>query len=369
MSGQDEKDQSRPLSTIYFYLTPECNLACRHCWISPKYQNAGIASEYLPLDLFTSIVEQAAPLGLRNVKLTGGEPLIHPQIDEILEYLRESEYGLTVETNGTLITEEKAALIASCKRPFVSVSLDGVDKETHEWVRGVPGSFDASCRAVEFLADAGLKPQVIMSVMRHNADQVEPMIRLAESLGAGSVKYNIVQPTERGETMHAEGNTLSIRELIDMGRRVEDTLAKTTDLRLVFSLPHAFHPLSRMFGNESRGGCGRCNIRGIIGVLGDGSYALCGIGETISEMVFGNARTDRLEDVWQKNAVLNDIRCGLPDKLQGICARCAMNHICQGSCLAQNYYSSGTLWAPFWFCKETEEQGLFPESRLLPGRD
>jgi len=115
-----------------------------------------------------------------------------------------------------------------------------------------------------------------MSVMRHNAGQVEPMVRLAESLGAGSVKFNIVQPTARGETMHTDGSTLSIQELIDMGRWVEGELPDTTDLRLVFSLPHAFHPLSRIFGNGKQSGCGRCNIRGILGILGDGSYALCG---------------------------------------------------------------------------------------------
>jgi len=151
MSDQECAAQPHPLSTLYFYLTPECNLACRHCWISPKYKNAGVAGEYLPLDLFLSIIEQAAPLGLTTVKLTGGEPLLHPQFDEILEYMRKSDYRLTIETNGTLINGENAALIASCNRSFVSVSLDGIDPETHEWVRGVPGCFDASCRAVEVL--------------------------------------------------------------------------------------------------------------------------------------------------------------------------------------------------------------------------
>ncbi|GAB7014854.1 SynChlorMet cassette radical SAM/SPASM protein ScmF [Methanogenium cariaci] len=340
----DEKETPPcSLSTIYFYLTPECNLACRHCWISPTYKNTGVATEYLPLDQFISIVEEAAPLGLQTVKLTGGEPLIHPQIDDILEYLKESDYRLIVETNGTLITKENAALIASCKNAFVSVSLDGIDAQTHEWVRGVTGCFDASCRAVKILADAGLKPQVIMSVMRHNVGQIEEMIRLAESLGAGSVKYNIVQPTARGETMHTDGQTLSVPELIDLGNRVEDTIAKTTDLRLVFSLPHAFHPLSRMFGTENNGGCGTCSIRSIIGVLGDGSYALCGIGETTPDMVFGNVRTDRLEELWQNSTVLNDIRTGLPTKLEGICARCVMKHICQGSCLLSLRQSVGPL--------------------------
>ncbi|WP_218185066.1 radical SAM/SPASM domain-containing protein [Methanogenium cariaci] len=280
------------------------------------------------------------------MKLTGGgEPLIHPQIDDILEYLKESDYRLIVETNGTLITKENAALIASCKNAFVSVSLDGIDAQTHEWVRGgVTGCFDASCRAVKILADAGLKPQVIMSVMRHNVGQIEEMIRLAESLGAGSVKYNIVQPTARGETMHTDGQTLSVPELIDLGNRVEDTIAKTTDLRLVFSLPPPClpPPPEPDVRNGKQRRLRTCSIRSIIGVLGDGSYALCGIGETTPDMVFGNVRTDRLEELWQNSTVLNDIRTGLPPtKLEGICARCVMKHICQGSCLLSLRQSVG----------------------------
>ena len=68
-----------PLNQIYFYLTKGCNLRCRHCWIAPKYQGDGQSHPALDVDLFKSIVAQAKPLGLGGVKLTGGEPLIHPR--------------------------------------------------------------------------------------------------------------------------------------------------------------------------------------------------------------------------------------------------------------------------------------------------
>ena len=49
---------------------------------------------------------------------------------------------------------------------------------------------------------------------------------------------------------------------------------------------------------------------------------------------------------------------------RGICAKCLMKDQCLGACIAQNYYRTESLWAPFWFCDAAEEEGLFPETRL-----
>ena len=80
----------------------------------------------------------------------------------------------------------------------------------------------------------------------------------------------------------------------------------------------------------------------------------------------GRAGADPLTGVWQNHPVLNAIRAGLPDALGGVCAGCLMRHRCLGACIAQNYYRSGDLFAPFWFCDEARAVGLFPESRLVP---
>ena len=351
-----------PLNQIYFYLTEGCNLRCRHCWINPIYQSGEKSYPSLDFDLFCHIIGQAKPLGLTGVKLTGGEPLLHPEISAVLEYLRAEELGLTIETNGVLCSPQIADQIAKTKKPFVSVSLDGTDAETHEWVRGVEGSFEEALAGVRNLVAAGLKPQIIMSVIRRNRDQLAAMVRLAETQGAGSVKFNIVQPTSRGELMRDAGETLTIPELIELGAWVENTLSRDTTLRVMFGHPRAFKPLSSMFG-ENGDGCGTCNILNIMGVLSDGSYAMCGIGETVPELIYGHAKRDKLEDVWNSAPVLVDLREGLPDKLEGICGDCLMKKICLGSCIAQNYYRSKNLWAPFWYCEEARKTGVFPEGR------
>jgi SynChlorMet cassette radical SAM/SPASM protein ScmF len=366
-AGGQSARMEYPLNQLYFYLTTGCNLRCRHCWIAPRYQAADASdakAKYAALDvgLFRSIVGQARPLGLSGVKLTGGEPLLHPQIEEILAFVRAEELSLTVETNGVLCTPALAERIAACKAAFVSVSLDGADAATHEWMRGVEGCFEAALRGIRNLVGAGLKPQVIMSVMRGNVQQMEAVMRLAEALGAGSVKYNVVQPTGRGEQMRDAGETLRIEELLDLGRWVEGPLAASTSLRLVYSHPPAFRPLSRMYGANGDG-CGVCGILGILGVLADGSYALCGIGATVPELVFGHAGEDRLAEVWRNAPVLEELRQGLPERLSGICSDCLLKGVCLGSCIAQNYYSSGDLWAPFWYCQQAQEERLFPETR------
>jgi SynChlorMet cassette radical SAM/SPASM protein ScmF len=350
-----------PLNQLYFYLTEGCNLACRHCWIAPAFQAGGEAYPSLEIDLFRSIIAQAKSLGLGTVKLTGGEPLLHPRIGELIEIVKAEGLRFTMETNGVLCTPELARLMASCKSQFVAVSLDGADPETHEWVRGIEGSFSRALSGIRNLVDAGIRPQVIMTVMRRNRGQMESLVRLSESLGAGSVKFNVVQPTARGERMHEDGETLPIGDLIAAGRWVETALAASASIQVFYSHPAAFRPQSRMFAPD--GGCGTCGIFGILGVLADGSYALCGIGEQVPELVFGHAARDRLQDVWRESPILHDIREGLPGRLEGICGACLMRRICLGSCVAQNYYIHKRLWGPYWFCEQAERAGVFPGTR------
>jgi SynChlorMet cassette radical SAM/SPASM protein ScmF len=179
------------------------------------------------------------------------------------------------------------------------------------------------------------------------------------------VKFNILQPTARGERMHFIGESLDIEELVDLGKWVENTLSAATGLNLYYDHPIAFQPLGKMFG-QNGDGCGTCGIKSILGVLADGSYALCGIGEAVSELVFGHAGIDILEHVWTNTAILREIREELPHRLEGICGHCLMKEICSGSCLAQNYYRRKSLWEPFWFCDEAHRRGLFPETRIPP---
>jgi SynChlorMet cassette radical SAM/SPASM protein ScmF len=174
-----------------------------------------------------------------------------------------------------------------------------------------------------------------------------------------------VQPTARGEKLYESDVALSIEQLVELGRWVENTLSESTDLPVYYDHPPAFRPLGKMFGKNGDG-CGVCGILGILGVLANGSYALCGIGKTVPDLVFGDASKDPLQDIWNNNPLLIELREGLPQRFEGICCHCLVKGICLGSCVAQNYYRSKSIWAPFWFCQETHNRGYFPESRIIP---
>ena len=165
--------------------------------------------------------------------------------------------------------------------------------------------------------------------------------------------------------MHRAKETLTVAEYLSFGQWVENTLSASTTLKLYYDQPPAFRSLGKMFGSNGDG-CSTCGIHGVLGVLADGSYALCGIGEMVSDLVFGHAATDSLAHIWQQTPVLKELRSGLPHRLQGICGECLMKKVCLGSCIAQNYYRKQNLWAPFWVCEQAAAEGLFPETRRMP---
>ena len=120
-----------PLRKLYFYLTEGCNLACRHCWIAPRY-DPDARFPVLDPALFEAVLHEAGPLGLRGVKLTGGEPTLHPQFPAFLEIVRREGLKLTVETNGLLITPGVAAGIARCTlRPALRSAIRPALRRAH----------------------------------------------------------------------------------------------------------------------------------------------------------------------------------------------------------------------------------------------
>jgi SynChlorMet cassette radical SAM/SPASM protein ScmF len=361
VAAKNETESELPkLSYIYFYLTEGCNLACRHCWIAPRFDAEGLLPS-LPVKSFETAVREAKPLGLQGVKLTGGEPLMHPHFTTLLEIVRRENLRLVIETNGLLCTPEVAAEIARSPNRHVSVSIDGADAKTHEWIRGVSGSFEMAREAVRNLVSTGTRPQIIMTLMRRNAGQMYEVVKMAENLGASSVKFNVVQPTARGESLTDAGDTLGVEEMIKLIRHMELDLAPKTSLPMYFDYPYAFRPLSHIHKGR---GCFRCNVLNIIGVISSGYYALCGIGYHVPELVFGEVGAYRLAEIWKNNNLLKTMRSGLPQDLEGICKKCLMKHVCLGSCIAQNYYGTQNLWAPHWFCDQAHKAGLFPESRV-----
>jgi SynChlorMet cassette radical SAM/SPASM protein ScmF len=350
-----------PLTNFYVYLTGGCNLACRHCWISPSYQANGGTGGHLDYDLFEHAIEEGLHLGLRNVKLTGGEPLLHPDFIRIIDFLREMKVSVSIETNGTLMTSSIARHLKDKSTLHnISVSLDGASAEIHDPFRGVKGSFEKAVQGIRYLVEVGYKPQIIMSVHAGNVDQVEPLIHLAEELGAGSVKFNLIQPSGRGEVMTERGQTLGVPELIELGKRIEGQLQKETRLPLIYSWPMAFQSLHRFLVDNT----GNCGIFNVLGILSSGEWAMCGIGVQIPELCYGIIDKDDLATIWNSHPMLLKLRQELPAGLEGVCGECIFKNKCLGTCVANNYLLTNSLSGSNWFCQSAVDLRIFPITRL-----
>jgi SynChlorMet cassette radical SAM/SPASM protein ScmF len=349
-----------PLQSLYVYVTDQCNCRCRHCWIMPVEGGPSPApTHYLPAELFEQVVLEAKPLGLQTVKWTGGEPTIHPDLPRLLHLQHEHGLRGDMETNGIEMTDALAQTMRECGINFVSLSLDGSTAELHEFVRGVPGAYERALRGFRCLQETGYQPQLIMSVMRENISDVDRLLDLAVELGAGSVKFNIVQPSSRGALIHEQGSAITVTEFIELVRRLQADRGRYP-FPILSSLPLAFRSIGELLHDT----LGMCRLRNTLGLLASGDYALCGVGMIEPEMVFGRVGTDALAEVWSRNRVLQRIRAEIPDQLQGICGRCVLAPVCLGTCVAQNYMSTRSLVGENWLCAEAEQAGLFPMTRL-----
>jgi len=349
-----------PLTTYYAYLTSGCNLACQHCWLAPKFQPNGGTGGHLDYDLFVQAVEEGIPLGLGHIKCTGGEPLLHPDFRRFVAFIREKGLTMSLETNGTLMTQDMAQYLRSQNvLTHASVSLDGASAATHDPFRGVKGSFEKACNAVRYLAEVEYHPQVIMSLHRGNVDEIEATARLAAQLGASTFKINIVQASGRGDLMVQRNQTLEFERLLEIGRWMDQYLQPAVGIRVYYNWPMAFYTLDKLVNDKGYS----CHILNILGILPTGHLAMCGIGTQIPELCYGIIGQDRIADVWATNAMLLDLRESLPARLDGICADCLFRDRCMGSCVAHNYHLTGRLTAPFWFCEAAEARGEFPASR------
>ncbi|PJA62762.1 MAG: SynChlorMet cassette radical SAM/SPASM protein ScmF, partial [Candidatus Portnoybacteria bacterium CG_4_9_14_3_um_filter_44_9] len=98
---------------------------------------------YVKLEYVEKAIHDGKPLGLSSIKLTGGEPTLHPQFRELVTLIDEAGLDILIETNGTLIDNSMAQFLKSKSNVrFISVSLDGAIAETHDALRSVLGSFE-----------------------------------------------------------------------------------------------------------------------------------------------------------------------------------------------------------------------------------
>lgn len=355
-----------PLKSFYLYMVNGCNLACRHCWITPTFVKGNPdPGDCLDLELLREAVAEAKPLGLSHAKLTGGEPTLHPQFVEIVDMLSAEGLGMGMETNGTLIDATLARhLKEATNLSFVSVSIDGACAATHDEFRNVDGAFEAALRGLDNLVEAGYENvQVITCPHRGNVDELEEVVQLAVEHGAGSIKFNPVTRSGRGIAMHERGEALDHEQVLALTHHVLGELQDRTTIRLITCPPPAMLTVKELLRTQEGGGS--CHVRHVLGLLGAGDMALCGIGRSVPELCYGKLGEDSLREVWCTHPTLLQLRRDLDDvaNYPGVCGDCIHAARCLTHCVAQNYVDSGCLVWPSLLCAEAGRRGEFSTSR------
>ncbi len=350
-----------PLTDLYLYLTGDCNLRCSHCWISPSYSrsDAAAADRCVGLDDLERVIGDAVELGLQRVKLTGGEPLLYPELEGLLDFLVARGLRAGMESNGVLLDERSVALLARSSVANLSVSLDAAEPGLHDALRGVQGSFDKCLKGLKLLGRAQLSFEIIMTLQRRNLEQIPALVALCEGLGAHTLKINPLQPCGRARAAFARGDNLEVPELLELYGQLETMRPRASGLRVCLDLPLAMLSLAEILEH----GSGQCHIVNILGVLASGDYSICGVGQQIEALRLGDLRETPIKEVWKSHPLLHELRRSLPDRLGGICGHCIFKFQCLGSCRANAYVMSRDLYAPYFLCQQYHEAGLFPSSR------
>jgi len=164
-------------------LTYRCNNRCIHCFCNLPANDPAAKGRELTTAEVKGLLDGLAEMGTLWLLITGGEPLLREDFEEIYRYAKAKGFIVTLFTNGTLL-DDRALTLLKRYRPFVvEISLYGATREVYEKVTGVAGSFDLCMRGIRRVVDAGLQLKLKSMALRANQHEIAAMDRLAQDLG------------------------------------------------------------------------------------------------------------------------------------------------------------------------------------------
>jgi len=169
-------------------ITHKCNLRCRYC---SHFSGAGDVGKDLAPDEWIQFFEELGEGAVLQVSLQGGEPFFRDDLEEIIEGIVRNRMRFNILSNGTLITEEKAAFLAETGRcEEVQISIDGSEPVTHDSFRG-EGTFNRAVKGIRFLQDQGIEVSVRVTIHRRNVHALESIACfLLEDIGLKGFSTN-----------------------------------------------------------------------------------------------------------------------------------------------------------------------------------
>jgi len=349
---------------VVWNVTRRCNLKCVHCYSRSEDRNY---RGELSHDEGKVLLDDLAQFGSPVVLFSGGEPLIRPDILELVRYAAQKGLRAVISTNGTLISLDIAHKLKEIGLSYVGISLDGL-QDVHDAFRGVTGAFSRAMKAIDNCREVGLKVGLRFTINRRNYKDIPGVLDLVDERRIPRICfYHLVYAGRGSDLVNEDLDHVRTREVVDLimdrtrklhegGLPVEVlTVDNHADgpyvyLRLLREDPkRAAEVLELLQMNE-----GNNSGRGIGCVSWDGSVHADQFWRHHS---FGNVREKPFSEIWTDES--DEFLMKLKEKkkhVKGRCAECRWLDICGGNFRVRAEAVHGDVWAPDPACYLTDEE-------------
>jgi len=342
-------DPDNKVRMIAWEVTRNCNLNCTHCRAAA---NGGPYAGELSTKKCFSLIDDIAAVSSPVIILTGGEPLLRPDIFEIATYGTNKGLRMVMATNGTLVTPAvvKKMIRSGIKR--VSISIDGKDAQSHDAFRQEKGAFAGAMAGIAALKDEGMEFQINTTITSVNLKQIKDILELAKIMGATAHHIFLLVPTGRGKELAGQAITAADYEETLMWFHRE-SLNREIQLKATCA-PHYFRIMHQ---NRDKSEAQKKKVQGHFhestrGCLGGITFCFIShVGQVqpcgYLELNCGNVKKQTFADIWENSKVFRNLRNY--GKYGGKCGHCEFIKVC-GGCRARAYEATGDYLAEEPLC-------------------
>lgn len=313
-------------------LTHRCPLQCPYC-SNPK--SLLKANRELSTEDWQRVFEQAADLGVLQVHLSGGEPTLRPDLEQLVQTLARRKVYTNLITAGVNVSEERLAALADAGLEHVQLSIQGADSETTYRIGNFKNGFEKKLETAKHTRALGLPLTVNAPIHRHNIDQVEAFIQLALDLDADRLEIANVQ--YYGWAYINRSALMPDRDKVD--RQVEIINRAREDLRGILTIDFVTPDYYADYPKPCMGGWGT----DAMAITPDGKVLPCHAAETIPSLSFENVKDKSLEEIWYTSSAFNAYRG--TDWMQEPCRSCPRKELDFGGCRCQALAVAGDATA------------------------
>jgi len=316
--------------------TNACNMYCDHC-----YRDAGCkAEDELNTVEAKKLLDEIAKAGFKIMIFSGGEPLMRPDILELVAHATSLGLRSVFGTNGTLITLEMAQKLKAAGAMGMGISLDSLDREKHNTFRKFPQAWEGAVAGMRNCRQAGLPFQIHTTVMDWNEHEIEAITDFAVAEGAVAHHFFFLVPTGRAQTIEAE--SLRARSYEDVLTRIMQK-QQQVDIELKPTCAPQFMRIAKQMGVKTRfrRGC-----------LAGTSYCIISPRGQVQpcaylNMPLGDVRETPFDEIWKNNPILQELRTL---DYKGGCGNCEYKGSCGGCRARAAYYHEGDYMAEEPWC-------------------